>query len=163
MAHRAPTLFVSSAHGCRCASTRAVQQNPARPGRARAARYLVHMFFHARKGACIISPSRSPWSSLPSFTIMSEKHVGLSQIFPPKPTWTAADVPNQAGRVAIITGGSGGIYMERKQREYGPIFMHIYWPLLCQCTESHRLFFSLVGPFPLSTSVSLSHPVVTCR
>ena len=44
---------------------------------------------------------------------MSEKRIGIfSQIFPPKPTWTTADVPDQAGKVVIITGGSGGIGLE---------------------------------------------------
>ena len=44
---------------------------------------------------------------------MSEKRIGVfSQLFPPKPTWTTTDVPNQAGRVVIITGGSGGIGQE---------------------------------------------------
>lgn len=44
---------------------------------------------------------------------MSEKRIGFfSQTLPPKPTWTAADVPDQAGKIAIITGGSGGIGKE---------------------------------------------------
>jgi len=44
---------------------------------------------------------------------MSEKRIGLfSQVFPPKPTWTATDVPDQAGKTVIVTGGSGGIGKE---------------------------------------------------
>ncbi|KAN0127177.1 NAD-P-binding protein [Lactarius tabidus] len=44
---------------------------------------------------------------------MSEKNVGfLSQLFPPKPTWTATDVPDQSGKTVIITGGSAGIGRE---------------------------------------------------
>jgi len=44
---------------------------------------------------------------------MSEKRIGFfSQIYPPKPTWTAADVPDQMGKVVVITGGSGGIGQE---------------------------------------------------
>jgi len=44
---------------------------------------------------------------------MSEKRIGtFSQLFPPKPTWTAANIPDQSGKVVIITGGSGGIGLE---------------------------------------------------
>jgi retinol dehydrogenase-12 len=35
-----------------------------------------------------------------------------TEMFPPKPVWTEKDIPDQQGRVFIITGGSAGIGYE---------------------------------------------------
>ncbi|KZV84163.1 NAD(P)-binding protein [Exidia glandulosa HHB12029] len=36
----------------------------------------------------------------------------LSQSFPPPPTWSVDDMPNQSGRVHLVTGGAAGIGLE---------------------------------------------------
>ncbi|THH09114.1 hypothetical protein EW146_g8786 [Bondarzewia mesenterica] len=36
----------------------------------------------------------------------------MTESFPPKPTWTANDVPDLSGRVVIITGGNSGLGLE---------------------------------------------------
>ncbi|OJK04170.1 hypothetical protein ASPACDRAFT_1895378 [Aspergillus aculeatus ATCC 16872] len=38
--------------------------------------------------------------------------VQFSQFFPPRPTFTLADVPSQQGKIIIVTGGSSGIGLE---------------------------------------------------
>jgi len=37
---------------------------------------------------------------------------GLSQIFPPRPHWTAENMPDLRGKVACVTGGYAGIGYE---------------------------------------------------
>lgn len=42
-----------------------------------------------------------------------------NQFFPPKPTFTEKEVPSQAGRVFIVTGGNSGVGYELCKILYG--------------------------------------------
>jgi hypothetical protein len=44
---------------------------------------------------------------------MSDKRIGvLSQLVPPQPSWAVGDMPDQAGKVVIVTGANRGIGKE---------------------------------------------------
>ncbi|EJD54306.1 NAD(P)-binding protein [Auricularia subglabra TFB-10046 SS5] len=40
----------------------------------------------------------------------------LSQVFPPKPRWTADDIPDLSGKVYFVTGGTSGVGKETVQQ-----------------------------------------------
>jgi hypothetical protein len=65
---------------------------------------------------------------MPARNDTSENPIGyFSQLFRPKPTWTAGDVPDQTGKMVIVTGGKKSV---GKETAKVVSFLSIIIPLL---------------------------------